>query len=44
MIYTLTIVYNSETPEKSALDVMREIYDYANKGLKSISVEIEQKG
>jgi hypothetical protein len=43
MIYTVSLVYESDTPEQASLDVMREIYNYANKGLKSVSVEIEPK-
>jgi hypothetical protein len=37
----LTLVYESEEPEKFSLEVQREIWDYANKGLRSITVEIE---
>jgi hypothetical protein len=41
MIITLTLVYEMED-EKSAIDVQREIFDYANKGLKSVAVDIHR--
>jgi hypothetical protein len=43
MIVTLTLVYEMET-EKQALDVQREIFDYANKGLKSVAVDLQREG
>jgi hypothetical protein len=42
MMITLTLVYQVEN-EKTALDLQREIFDYANKGLRSVAIDIHRK-
>jgi hypothetical protein len=43
VIVNITLIYDVENPEAHALNVLREVYDYANKGLRSASIDIERE-
>jgi hypothetical protein len=43
----ITLVYDipeGEFAEKRSLDVIKEVYDYANRGLVTVIVDLEKEG